>query len=729
MTMITRPLMRGMGEAVARRTVLRHLDQPHEESWFDVSVRVAQGNTKLHPSGLRDFTAMQTSISTGKLLLSGRHLQHGDITQPGRNQEVFTNCSTAASSHLLFLLLLNGSGVGRAYDDALMLVDWSNYLPTVRCVLSADHADYIPSTHAPSTFSVEKATQLQGQTLIDEENRTIHHIVSDSREGWAVAVELLETLTFGRQHADWKVYLDFSAVRKSGSPILGMQGRPASGPVAFMDAIEKIVKWTYRTGLTPWKATIVVDHFLAECVVVGGARRAARMATKWWGDEGIFEFISLKADYLDEYGYAVLWSSNNSIGVDKAFWEEAKQDGTRAQLVAQAAAEYSYGANGKKRLGEPGFLNLDELASSDEGLEDYADGKIVTPGKFTPTAATEALYAALVAALPNVKYKYICNPCGEIKLFVLGGYCVIADIVPLYTDSTEDLIEVASVAARALIRVNLMPSIYSREVRRTNRIGIGFTGFHEWAFDKFGATWYDLLDDTQGPGKALWETVSHVRERVTENVRAYCEEIGVNMPHSIFTVKPAGTTSKLFGLTEGAHLPAMRAYLRNVQFKSSDPLVAQYRAKGYPVRELVQYSGMTIVGFPTVPVIAKTMPEALIVTAPEATPEDQYQYLRLFEKHWMGAEFGNQISYTLKIDTDKVSFADYYTTLVGNQGTIRACSVMPISTSDMAGYEYLPEEEVSVAALLEIVDRIDDSELKEAIDYETLACSSGACPI
>jgi hypothetical protein len=34
--------------------------------------------------------------------------------------EVFTNCATAANTFLLFYLLLNGSGVGRAYDDDMI---------------------------------------------------------------------------------------------------------------------------------------------------------------------------------------------------------------------------------------------------------------------------------------------------------------------------------------------------------------------------------------------------------------------------------------------------------------------------------------------------------------------------------------------------------------------------------------------------------------------------------
>ena len=36
-------------------------------------------------------------------------------------------------------------------------------------------------------------------------------------------------------------------------------------------------------------------------------------------------------------------------------------------------------------------------------------------------------------------------------------------------------------------------------------------------------------------------------------------ELGLRRPVTVTTVKPSGTISKLFGLTEGAHLPARRA--------------------------------------------------------------------------------------------------------------------------------------------------------------------------
>jgi hypothetical protein len=46
---------------------------------------------------------------------------------------------------------------------------------------------------------------------------------------------------------------------------------------------------------------------------------------------------------------------------------------------------------------------------------------------------------------------------------------------------------------------------------------------------------------------------------------------------------------------------------------------------------LVKYAGTTIVGFPTVPEICKLGMGDKLVTAAEATPEEQYEYLRLLE--------------------------------------------------------------------------------------------------
>ncbi|MBY0415862.1 MAG: hypothetical protein K2Q18_16945, partial [Bdellovibrionales bacterium] len=88
------------------------------EHWKDVAFRVAKGNTSLHLQDAKEeFIKMNHHLRQASLLMSGRHLQHGDETQSSRNMEVFTNCATSATSFLEFYLLLNGSGVGRSMDD------------------------------------------------------------------------------------------------------------------------------------------------------------------------------------------------------------------------------------------------------------------------------------------------------------------------------------------------------------------------------------------------------------------------------------------------------------------------------------------------------------------------------------------------------------------------------------------------------------------------------------
>ncbi|MCA9369733.1 hypothetical protein KC686_01105, partial [Candidatus Woesebacteria bacterium] len=113
-----RNLDKGMGVAVARRTYLRRVTDKNSgkerwETWPEVADRVSFGNTRLvknldskHRSSERKL--LQKHIANGSILMSGRHLQHGDKTQPERNMEVFTNCSTASSSYILFYLLMNG---------------------------------------------------------------------------------------------------------------------------------------------------------------------------------------------------------------------------------------------------------------------------------------------------------------------------------------------------------------------------------------------------------------------------------------------------------------------------------------------------------------------------------------------------------------------------------------------------------------------------------------------
>jgi len=736
----------GIGDAVADRTINRKLPNGSIEHWSDVAYRVAVGNTALHPETAPfEFDKLHHHLRQASLLMSGRHLQHGDDTQPTRPMEVFTNCSTSAATYLTFYLLLNGSGVGRCYDDDMILVDM-RCLPIVVPVIDMHHKD----------------VQSGEINVLDEKNarhlyagRKIHTFkVPDSREGWAKALEEMEVMAFQRTHREDVLLLDFSDVRPRNSPIKGMQGRPASGPGPLMAAIVNIARLR-DAGMEPWRAAMYADHYASECVLVGGARRAARMATKSWRDRSVLEFIKIK-----QGGF--LWSANNSVTVDEEFWRLVQMnDGDtddeptlslmrHAKKVFAAICHHSY----HDKTGEPGIINVDKLAWNREGINELLEGDFAGSARYQLSDGAKVMMSVIARTWAKKPYKVITNPCGEIVLNSLGGYCVIADVVPFHAgpapantrgpwsaeftrDWDDDAEDAFKTAVRALIRVNLMDSLYSKEVKRTNRIGVGFTGIHEYAWTRFGFGWKDLVDEEKS--KPFWLTLARFRRAIEVEAYEYSRKLGVTVPHTVATVKPAGTTSKLFGLTEGAHLPSMREYVRWVQFRHDDPLVKEYQAKGYPIRKLQSYSGTTIVGFPTQPLICRLGMGDKLVTAAEATPQEQYQWLRLLEKYWIRGvaidgvtqlfpDTGNQVSYTLKYDPKKVSFEEFCQTLLEGQSTIRACSVMP--QTDSSAYEYQPEQAVTKHEFELIAQAIQEGEtVKQDIGMEHVDCSSGACPI
>lgn len=1098
----------GIGKAVADRTINRKIKDAFGrdtvEEWADVAQRVAMGNALLHRDTYEEeFHAMHHHLRQASLLMSGRHLQHGDVNQPERPGEVFTNCSTSACSFLTFLLLLSGSGVGRSYDNDMMVVDWRNQ-PIVVPVLDMSH---------PDAFDIG---------IMDRRNAEhqyagcdLHYFeVPDSREGWGKAVEKLEVMTFQKVYRDSIIILDFSKVRCKGSPIAGMQNRPASGPGPLIEALLKVA--TLRnTQMEPWRSTMFADHYLAECVLVGGARRAARMSTKYWRDQNIFGFIEVKRG-------GFLWSSNNSVTVDDDFWRYCKM--TESEATHLSAEEFAWYEHANKVLeavtqaayfdqtGEPGLINVEKLTQKDEGEEVLLDGNFAGSSRYQLEPETLELTRALVKAYQACPFKMITNPCvtkdtwihtaegprqvadlintpyqavingktyaatgfwktgdkavfkvttdrgyelrltenhqvlvevtrkqrlgggynvrqewvetkdlkagdklvlndlsetlvawgnqaqgefnrgwllgqmvgnggynpekypgyvrfwgdaqaqmaqqalayaeyvcavatrgcreydlsvsvnehnqtrqiasvrldrlaegliapesknllpaleqqssrfyqgfiqaffdadgtvigdrnkgrsvrlsqanlatlktvqrmlarlgiaatiyenrnaeglrpmpdgnggvkdywcqtvhelaiskdninryaerigfskpdkaeklaafigeskrapykerftaavqsieadgvesvydctvadahcfdangiiahncGEICLIKLGAYCTIADVVPYHAQDLDDAEDAFRVATRALMRVNLMEFLYQKEVQRTNRIGIGMTGLHEFAWKFFGIGWKEMVNEETS--KEFWLTLARFKRAVQDEAKRYAIELNVNVPQTDTTSKPAGTTSKLFSLTEGAHLPSMREYLRWVQFRNDDPLVVDYENKGYPVKKLKTYNGTTIVGFPTQPEICTLGMGDKLVTAPEATPEEQYQYLRLLEKYYIRGvdedgvtpleESGNQVSYTLKYDPKTVTYEHFKQTLLDGQSTIRCCSVMP--AADTSAYEYQPETPVSREEFAAIVAAIQDAERVEDVSFEHVDCGSGACPI
>ena len=763
----------GMGLAVARRTILRSEDG---EDFGRVADRVAAGNISLlgRPPGAEDRAEqarLRNAIATGALITSGRHLQHGDAGQARRNMEVFTNCATAGATFTKFYLLLNGAGVGRAYDDDLCPVDWAE-APDLLLYLAPSHPDWPKDRAALHRFGVEFGLLRWGmgpdafgdieeadvraflaREMVHDLARVpadaIRHRIADTREGWAKAVEILEGMAFRRERGR-TLLLDLSAIRPLGAPIKGMQGRPASGPLSLLRAFINLRREVIEASrdrdpdaeaMRPWEQALRADHILSTEVQVGGARRAARMATKSWRDPGALRFVRLKAE-------GGLWTANHSLMVDAEFWdrlgrndEEPLTRHARALFAAATACAYVNG--------EPGFINGDRL---EDARTAFARQKPATAEAGSSRYRVEegaGLLAEVARRAASTHFPVTTNPCGEVVLHVTGGYCVISDFAPLLAcpvpldsltpGAVEEQVardwdarveDAVRLGVRFLIRVNRMDALYGAEVARTNRIGIGPTGLHEWAWARFGLAFRDLIDEARS--KPFWDALARLSAAAKEEATSYAASLGMAPPATVTTIKPAGTTSKLFGLTEGAHLPARRQYLRWVQFRGGpegDPLIADYAARGYPTRDLETFPGVTVVGFPTLPLIQRLGIGDRLVTAPEASPEEQYHWLMLLERHWIGAERGNQVSYTLKIATDRVGLEDFRALLRDHQPHLRCCAVLPSRPDRDLGYEYLPEEEVDEARFRAIVAGIRDPGFAEAVDLARLQCEAGVCPI
>lgn len=704
------------------------------QSYADRAREMMLGNLML--DGKVEATEVDELIRyavTGLVPLSGRHLQHGDDTQPSRTIEVFTNCSTAAFSFTSFYLLLNGSGVGRDYSTESCRVNW-DYMPNVRLVLDGGeddsgsvekgaHKDFITAIAEFNSCFDTRREALHKYSSESEDVRWIN--VRDSREGWTEVIAVLETAAFHRNHKDSLFIFDFSGVRPSGSPIHGMQNRPAQGPLPLMRAIAKICT-IKGTGMKAWKQALFIDHYLASCVAMGDVRRAARMATKWWGDNDIIEFIDIKRG-------GFLYSANNSVLVNEEFWEQARnRRPSHGRRVFEAIAGAAY----YDMTGEPGIININLINQNRDGFDKIDSTTYINPNcdlRLHPK--TFAMIDNVLNVLKSSKYPFITNPCGEIVLAKFGGYCVIGDVVLKYAKSKKDAKRAVALAARALVRTNLMPALYQSEVERTNRIGVGLTGIFEYAWMQYSLSFHDLIDsfdyvfnnvrDYIPKSLEFWNDMADLRETVMDSATRYSLAHGRTPPHTFTTIKPSGTISKVMSCTEGAHLPPYAYYTRWVLVVKNSKRYEEYVARGYPVKDVShQYIGCAVVGFPTKHPIVDIIPPEHLITASDVTIDDQYRWIMLLDHFWLGKE-NNQVSYTLKYDPEQVTHQQFMEMLLEWQSHVKCCSVMPFT--DGSAYAYLPEEKIDKDTYDRLMSNINVA-IKEDYDEALLNCPGGACP-
>ncbi len=352
-------------------------------------------------------------------------------------------------------------------------------------------------------------------------------IIQDSREGWINSVaRLIESYT-ATSIPRSRVEFTYNQIRPAGSPILGFGGK-AAGPEPLRQLHVRLRK-LLDSLIGKWiTSTTIVDimNMVGKCVVAANVRSSAEIALGFSGDA---DFLNLKNYELnpermgpDGWGN----TSNNSI--------LASVGGNYDHLVPLIAAN-----------GEPGLLYLDNCRKY---------GRLIDP--------------------PNYKDHRVMgiNPCGEQPLED-KELCTLVETYPTRHYDLDDYIRTMKFAFMYAKAVTLLPTHWPETnavMQRNRRIGTSMSGVAQF-IEANGWSKLRQWDD------AAYQAV------VARDVQ-YSEWLGVRESIKRTTIKPAGTTSLLTGVTPGVHWPKERSqYIRTSRFTANEIVVEALERAGYKV--------------------------------------------------------------------------------------------------------------------------------------------------
>jgi len=313
------------------------------------------------------------------------------------------------------------------------------------------------------------------------------------------------------------------------------------------------------------------------------------------------------------------------------------------------------------------------------------------------------------------------NPCAEI---LLGNksFCNLTEVdLAKFKGDTVGLTRAMELAARANYRqtlVNLKDGVLQEAWHLNNEFlrlcGVGLTGIAR----RDDMTEYDF------------KQLQHV---TTSAAYSMADELRLQRPKNVTTVKPSGTLSKLMGTTEGVHKPLGKYIFNNINFGKHDPLIGKLRAAGYNVFDNPNDSNAILVTFP---VAWEDVPFTKVETVHgivEINTETAVEQLERYKKIQTGYAQQN-VSITVSYSPGEVdTIIDW---LLANWDIYVGVSFLyradPSKTAEDLGYRYLPQEVVTkekfeaYMAALKPVDFTDTDSYEELEDAE---CASGACPV
>lgn len=357
--------------------------------------------------------------------------------------------------------------------------------------------------------------------------KVVHHIVADTIEGWADALDALVNGYINGVHVEFS----YHQIRKAGTPLKTSGGR-APGHLKLKEAIEQIRKVLHNAQgrqLRPVECHRIMCH-AADAVLSGGIRRSA-MICLFSLEDG--EMMNIKAEQ-DWYAREPwLQNANNSAVIKR---DDVKE------------AQFKRIFKKTKNFGEPGFMFVsDHNHVTNPCAEIGLDPLLVMPDGSTQTGWA------------------MCNLC-EINAAKLGSF--------------EDFLAAAWAATligtlqAAYTDMPYLGDVTEQIVRRDALLGIGMTGMQ------------DSPTVACNP-----EYQRAVAEQIVTWNAEWAERLGVNPAARTTCVKPSGTTTLALGnCGSGIHPHHARRYIRRVTadeyetvfqaFKTANPHMCQKMPNG-----------------------------------------------------------------------------------------------------------------------------------------------------
>ena len=520
-------------------------DQNRYETWDEAVDRVMSMHEGFYKDKLNKIQHFieeaRTSYKEQRVLGAQRALQFGG-EQILKHQMRMYNCTSSYADRAsffgeIFYILLCGAGAGFSVQN----------------------------------HHVAKLSKVQART---KQPKT--HVVEDSIEGWATAVDVLMSSYFmdGGKHPDYagrRIYFDLSQIRPKGAKISG--GFKAPGPDGLRLALDKIehllqasvIDQKKPVSLRPIQVYDIVMH-TADAVLSGGVRRSATICLFSPDDE---EMMTAKTGnwFVDNPQRG---RSNNSAVIvrDKTTPEEFGQ-------IMKSVREF----------GEPGFVFVES--------PEHTTNPCVEIGMF-----------------PQIKGKSGWQGCNLTE--INGGLCT----------TKEDFFK----ACRAASILGTLQAGYTdfkflsdtakKIFDREALIGASITG------------WMNNPDVLFDP-----EILEEGAEIVKQTNREVAKAIGINPAARTTCVKPSGNASVLLQTGSGIHAEHSGMYIRNVQMnKESEVTQAIQRINPFMVEESVWSANGTdvVISFPIVPKKGSIFKDELIGV-------DHLEKVKLAQKHWVNA--------------------------------------------------------------------------------------------